>query len=107
MIALALFLLLSGGPLLAQQLFTNRCAPCHGEDARGTAQGPGLAMNPRVAVQSVEQLRAYLERGNAGAGMPSFAELSAGDLDSLAKYLRRLNADTILAPVTVTERTPG
>ena len=100
MIVLALLLLLSVQPLLSQQLFASRCAACHGEDARGTAKGPGLAMNPRVAEQSVEQLRAYLERGNPGAGMPSFADLPADDLDTLARYLRRINVDTILGPVT-------
>jgi PQQ-dependent dehydrogenase (methanol/ethanol family) len=78
---------------------------CHGEDARGTAKGPGLAMNPRVAGQSVEQLRAYLEHGNSGAGMPSFADLPADDLVSLARYLRRMNADTNVGPVTTMEPT--
>jgi PQQ-dependent dehydrogenase (methanol/ethanol family) len=108
MIVLALLLLLSAEQLFPQQLlpqklFANHCAACHGEDARGTAQGPGLAMNPRVAEQSAEQLRAYLERGNIGAGMPSFADLPAGDLASLAKYLGRINVDTIAGPVTAME----
>ena len=79
--------------------------PATAKDARGTAQGPGLAMNPRVAEQSAEQLRAYLEHGNPGAGMPSFADLPADDLVTLAKYLRRINADTIVGPVTATEPT--
>src|SRR4051794_13907906 len=56
-------------------------------------------MNPRVAQQSAEQLRAYLERGNPAAGMPSFAELPVRDLTVLANYLRRINADTIVTPV--------
>src|ERR1700690_1573583 len=77
---LALLLLLTDQSLFPQQSFASRCAACHGEDARGTAKGPGLAMNPRVAEQSAEQLRAYLERGNTGAGMPSFAALPPDDL---------------------------
>jgi PQQ-dependent dehydrogenase (methanol/ethanol family) len=105
MIVIALLLLLSAQQLLPQQLFTDHCAACHGEDARGTAKGPGLAMNPRVAEQSVEQLHAYLEHGNTGAGMPSFTDLSADDLASLAKYLRRINTDTIVGPVTAMEPT--
>ena len=92
----AVILLLTARQLFPQQVFTNHCAACHGEDARGTAQGPGLAMNPRVAEQSADQLRAYLERGNPGAGMPSFAGLPGEDLATLARYLRRINADTIL-----------
>jgi len=99
-IALVLLLLLSAGQLLPQQLFAKHCAACHGEDARGTAQGPGLATNPRVAEQSEEQLRAYLKRGNVAAGMPSFSDLAADDIASLAKYIRRMNANTILTPIT-------
>ncbi|HEV2444372.1 MAG TPA: PQQ-binding-like beta-propeller repeat protein [Candidatus Sulfopaludibacter sp.] len=95
---IVLALLLAPRPLLAQQPFAARCAACHGDDARGTAQGPGLAMNPRVAAQSLDQLRAYLEHGNPAAGMPSFADLPAADLNALVKYLRGINADTILTP---------
>src|SRR5436190_23110506 len=51
-------LLLTAATVRAQQVFASRCAPCHGLEARGTAQGPGLANNPRVAAQSVEELRA-------------------------------------------------
>ncbi|MCC6389207.1 MAG: PQQ-binding-like beta-propeller repeat protein, partial [Bryobacterales bacterium] len=99
---LALFLSLAV-QLLPRQLFRERCAPCHGEEARGSAKGPGLAMNPRVAGQSAEQLRAYLERGNAGAGMPSFSDLPPADLLTLARYLRRINVETIAGPVTPSE----
>ena len=105
MILLALLLLLFAQPLLPQQPFASRCAACHGENARGTAKAPGLAMNPRVAEQSVEQLRGYLERGNPGAGMPAFGDLPAGELTSLGRYLRRINADTILMPVAAAEPT--
>ncbi|MDZ4802349.1 MAG: PQQ-binding-like beta-propeller repeat protein [Bryobacteraceae bacterium] len=84
-------------------VFGKRCAACHGDDARGSAQGPGLAMNPRVAAQSPDQLRAYLERGNVGAGMPAFGDLPAADLVALARYLKRINNDTIVGPVTTVE----
>ena len=89
--------------LSSQQLFNTHCAACHGADARGTAKGPGLAANPRVAEQSVEQIRAFIERGNVGAGMPSFADLPAKDLISLAKYLRVLNMGTLAGPMAGTE----
>jgi PQQ-dependent dehydrogenase (methanol/ethanol family) len=100
MIACALLLLLS-----AEQLFDQHCASCHGTDARGTAKGPGLTTNPRVAQQSAEQLRAFLAGGNIGAGMPSFADLDAKDLMDLAKYLRVLNMGTISGPMHATEPT--
>jgi alcohol dehydrogenase (cytochrome c) len=99
MIAATLILLgLSAQPAPAPPPFTERCATCHGDEARGTARAPGLVMNPRVAAQSVEQLRGYLERGNPGAGMPAFPDVSADDLLVLARYLRRINVETILPP---------
>ena len=55
-------------------------------------------MNQRVAEQSADQLAEYIQRGNVGAGMPSFADLSAADRATLARYLLRLNVDTILKP---------
>lgn len=98
MIAFALLLFLS-----SQQLFNHHCATCHGADARGSAKGPGLAANPRVAEQSSEQLRAFLEQGNVSAGMPSFADLPAKDLMALARYLRVLNMGTVTGPPAGTE----
>lgn len=78
--------------------FTRNCAACHGADGRGSAQGPGLANNSRVAEQTPDQLRAYVRQGNPNAGMPAFAQLSDADLTAVARYLRRLNVETVLAP---------
>jgi PQQ-dependent dehydrogenase (methanol/ethanol family) len=99
----ALLLLLLPQHLLSQQsssqtLFQKNCAGCHGEDARGTAKAPGLAMNQRVAGQTPEQLSAFLAQGNIAGGMPSFADLSEADRVALAKYLRRLNLGIIVRP---------
>ena len=98
MIAILILILLAL-PLAAQGPFVSRCVSCHGADARGTAQGPGLAHNPRVARQSVEELKDYLRLGNVAAGMPSFKELPEEELTTLARYLRRINNDTILTPL--------
>jgi len=87
----------------AQQMFMTRCAPCHGENARGTSQAPGLAMNPRVAERTEEQLREYLKRGNPAVGMPAFSDLADTDLAALAKYVRRLNNDTFAGPASAPE----
>ncbi len=105
-----LFLLLLPTQLLSQQsssqvLFQKNCAGCHGEDARGTAKAPGLAMNQRVAGQTPEQLSAFLAQGNIAGGMPSFADLSAADRAALAKYLRRLNLGIIVRPPVPTQPT--
>jgi PQQ-dependent dehydrogenase (methanol/ethanol family) len=85
----------------APSVFAAQCAACHGEDGRGTAQGPALAMNPRVADQTADQLAAYIERGNPAAGMPSFADVSQNDRLSLARFLKRLNVDFIAKPAAV------
>jgi mono/diheme cytochrome c family protein len=55
----------------APPLFVVQCAGCHGEGGVGTARGPALTLNQRVAEQSADQLDAYLQRGNVAAGMPS------------------------------------
>jgi PQQ-dependent dehydrogenase (methanol/ethanol family) len=103
----AFFLCFLPHPLLAQQspLFQKNCAGCHGEDARGSAKAPGLAMNQRVAGQTPEQLSAFLEQGNIAGGMPSFADLSAADRAALAKYLRRLNEGIIVRPAIPSQPT--
>jgi PQQ-dependent dehydrogenase (methanol/ethanol family) len=85
-------------PAPAPPSFTARCASCHGEEAGGTARGPGLVLNPRVAAQSSEQLRDLLRRGNPGAGMPAFPDVAADELSTLVRYLRSINAETLLPP---------
>ena len=107
MIAVILLLLLALVPqrALAQQPFVTQCAACHGEEGRGTAKGPGLAMNPRVAEQSVRAVAAYLQRGNPAAGMPSFADLPPRDL----RRARALPAPSQRGhnPASAARRRPG
>jgi PQQ-dependent dehydrogenase (methanol/ethanol family) len=93
----------------APPVFGVQCAGCHGEEGTGTAKGPALAMNQRVAEQSSEQLAAFIGRGNPAAGMPSFADLPASDRTTLARYILRLNVETITtpAPKTMAPRTWG
>jgi PQQ-dependent dehydrogenase (methanol/ethanol family) len=91
----------------APPLFVAQCASCHGEDGRGTAQGPALAMNQRVAEQTADQLAAYLQRGNVAAGMPAFADLGAADRMTLARHLLRLNVDTIIKPPVAARARPA
>ncbi len=86
----------------AEQSFQKYCAGCHGDDARGSGKGPGLAMNPRVAAQTPSQLVEFLKQGNAASGMPGFADLPVNDLNLLARYMKRLNVEMILTPVPET-----
>jgi PQQ-dependent dehydrogenase (methanol/ethanol family) len=89
----------------APPLFAVQCAGCHGEEGLGTAKGPALAMNQRVAEQSADQLAAYLQRGNVAAGMPSFADLPASDRATLVRYLLRINVETITTPAPIAATT--
>jgi PQQ-dependent dehydrogenase (methanol/ethanol family) len=108
--ALLLFLLVLSQSRLARaqvpQAFSRNCGGCHGDEGRGASKGPALAMNQRVAEQSIEQLAAYLERGNVPAGMPAFADLAADERMALARYVRRLNVDLILRPARPAEPAP-
>jgi mono/diheme cytochrome c family protein len=71
-------------PLLAQdpsssppagdikQTYSKLCSGCHGADAKGTQQGPGLAGNPWVRRRSAQSLRNVIRNGIPTAGMPAF-----------------------------------
>lgn len=85
------------------QLFQQNCAGCHGQDARGTAKGPALAMNPLVAEQSQDQLQAFVRQGNPAAGMPSFGDLPMENLKALAGYLRQINVETMVGTLTAND----
>src|SRR6476469_9221376 len=80
-------------PKLAEgeRSYGKQCAGCHGGDAHGTDRGPGLAGNRRVRSRSAEQLRTFIRKGSPGGGMPPF-DLPADELESLADWLRSLNA---------------
>jgi len=72
------------------RIFRERCAGCHGSDARGASKGPGLAGNPRLSGQSAEQLAGVVKRGFPASGMPAF-NLHADELNAVASYVRALN----------------
>ena len=74
-----------------KQTYAKLCAGCHGDDARGTQQGPGLAGNPWVRRRSVQSLRNVIRNGIPAAGMPAF-DLPAATLDALAALVVSLNA---------------
>src|SRR5216684_7050866 len=56
----------------AKQVYAKLCAGCHGADAHGTQQGPGLSGNPGVRRRSVQNLRNVILKGIPAAGMPPF-----------------------------------
>ena len=83
-----------------EQVFDQHCAGCHGVEARGTAKGPALTTNPRIAQMPVGELSVFLEHGDPAGGMPAFADLGAKELASLAHYLKVLNMGTVAGPMT-------
>jgi PQQ-dependent dehydrogenase (methanol/ethanol family) len=75
----------------AQETYARLCAGCHGADAHGSQQGPGLAGNPGVRRRSAQSLRNVILKGIPAAGMPPFPMPDA-DLDALLALLKSLNA---------------
>ncbi len=75
----------------ARQTYLKQCAGCHGNDALGTQQGPGLAGNPWVRRRSLSSLRNVIKNGVPAAGMPAF-DLPAGEIEALAQMVVSLNA---------------
>jgi len=64
-----------GGELIAtgQQVFTQNCSTCHGEEGAGGGIGPVLRENQWVQQASEDDLRQLIEQGRAGTPMPPFA----------------------------------
>lgn len=87
------------------QTYAKLCAGCHGADARGSQQGPGLAGNLRLRRRSPQSLRNVIVRGIPAAGMPGFA-LSEPTLDGLVALVVSLNASAADARVPG-DRTAG
>lgn len=82
-----------------QQTYAKLCGGCHGADARGTDQGPGLAGNLSVRRRSVQSLRNVIRNGIPAAGMPAF-DLPPGTLDALASLVASLNASAAESAVS-------
>jgi mono/diheme cytochrome c family protein len=73
-----------------QRVFTERCAGCHGSDARGSAKGPRLDGNARLSGQSIEQLASVISRGSPALGMPRI-DLPTNELNAVASYIQSMN----------------
>ena len=74
-----------------RQTYAKLCAGCHGDDSRGTQQGPGLAGNSWVRRRSMQSLRNVIRNGIPAAGMPAF-DLPAATIEALATLVASLNA---------------
>ena len=75
---------LSGG---GRKVFGQRCAECHGDDARGTNRAPNLTA-PDIQAQSDGELFWKISTGNAHAGMPTFSNLPEAQRWQLVLFIR-------------------
>src|SRR5579862_8982849 len=91
-VALSPALILAQDSGAGSKLFAAKCAGCHGADAHGTDRGPKLAGSNRLRTRSTPDIRKTISRGVPTSGMPSFADLPAGDLDALAELVHSMNA---------------
>src|SRR5947208_2232901 len=73
------------------RIYAQLCAGCHGADAHGTDNAPGLAGNQGLRERSVQDLRDLIRKGVPRSGMPGF-DLSPHELDALVALVRSLNA---------------
>jgi cytochrome c oxidase cbb3-type subunit III len=73
-----------------RQLFENRCAGCHGVDARGGERGPDIAKDSKAQGHTDAVLTQIIHDGIPSAGMPAFRTLDAVSIKSLIGYMRFL-----------------
>lgn len=71
--------------------YAKMCAGCHGDDAHGSQQGPGLAGSASVRRRSAQNLKNVITKGIANTGMPAF-DLPAATVDALVTMIVGLNA---------------
>jgi PQQ-dependent dehydrogenase (methanol/ethanol family) len=76
--------------LRPEQIFSQHCAACHGEDASGTDRGLPLVRSRRLRTRSTAEIHDIIRNGTTG-GMPPFA-LPENQLQSLAAFIRSMNA---------------
>jgi mono/diheme cytochrome c family protein len=74
-----------------EKIFAQRCATCHGPNARGGERAPDLT-SAAVQAQSDGALFWKISSGNAFAGMPTFSFLPAPQRWQIILYLRDATA---------------
>ena len=72
------------------KLYSAHCASCHGRNAQGTGNVPGLLHGPTQSASDGE-LFWFITRGSVANGMPSWAKLPDPQLWQLISYVKSLN----------------
>jgi len=73
-------------PEAGRQVFSARCATCHGTEGTGGEFGPSIVA--RIPLRNDQELDALIREGLPGAGMPAFQSR-----DSLSRDERRAAFD--------------
>ncbi len=84
-------------------VYAAHCGTCHGAAAVGRGAAPDLRAS-RVPLDAEAFRQVVHEGALLPAGMPRFAELSAGDLEALRHYLRRRAVDSATPAASATHR---
>ena len=88
------------GATHAERLFLTLCAPCHGEDGRGSWRAALFLVRPgdltdrsRMQMHTDRYLFDLIKHGGSPVGrpgMPGFERLDERDVETLVRYLRTL-----------------
>ena len=89
-----------GDPKAGQEIYQQRCAACHGMDAKGAGNVPALT-TPHVQSAKPGELFWYITKGDLANGMPSWAALPEQQRWQVVSYVKYISASNgkPLAPV--------
>lgn len=83
-----------------QQVFSSRCAACHGLDGRGGEHAPNIATDPVVQRMTDRELTGIVRYGIQGKGMPGFqSSLQTEQIGAVVKYLRVMAGNGTSGPL--------
>jgi len=78
----------TGDPKVGAAVFAERCASCHGADAKGKI-GPDLTAKKYKYGKTTEAIQESVTKGRPG-GMPAFTDLSPDKIAGVTAYLLHL-----------------
>jgi len=73
-----------------RELFTSRCAACHGMDGHGSEKAPSITSSAKVRNLDDARLAAIISGGIPGTGMPAFRSFSTVQVHAVVDYLHLL-----------------
>ncbi|MGB9255982.1 MAG: cytochrome c [Candidatus Korobacteraceae bacterium] len=78
------------GSLIANSVFQEHCAKCHGKTAEGRHFGGPSLISDKIAATADDDLRAIITNGKGR--MPKYAgKLTTNEIDTLVRQIKALN----------------